>query len=111
MCAELEMSSRRRASAGSSTEGGLPMHAHRGSEEDKDPDLRQYDHSELDDPEYFESLDGHGVHEQNGGDEGTALDAKSGRARWFRIYVLHLLFMWNLRTYEYASVSSNPHRP
>ena len=88
------------------------MDVRRGSEEDKDPDHRQHDHSEPDDPDYFESLDGHGLAEQNGGYEGKAPDAKkSGRARWFRIYVLHLLFMWNLRTHEYASVSSSPQRP
>ncbi|KIN01571.1 hypothetical protein OIDMADRAFT_121292 [Oidiodendron maius Zn] len=40
----------------------------------------------------------------NRGEHRKVLDAKSGRAKWFRIYVLHLLFMWNLRTYEYASI-------
>jgi iron-regulated transporter 1 len=27
------------------------------------------------------------------------------RAKWWKVYALHLLFMWNSRTYEYVSVS------
>jgi len=26
------------------------------------------------------------------------------RARWWKVYLMHFLFMWNSRTYEYASV-------
>jgi hypothetical protein len=26
------------------------------------------------------------------------------RTKWWKIYTLHLLFMWNTRTYEYASI-------
>jgi hypothetical protein len=99
------MSTRRRASAGSSSESGLPMYVETGSEEDKDADAGQHDRAELDDPEYFESLNGNGIVEDDGLDDGKVLDTKTAGARWYRIYVLHLLFMWNLRTYEYASVS------
>lgn len=81
------------------------MYVETGSEEDKDSDAGQHDHAELDDPEYFESLNGNRIIEEDGIDDGKVLDTKSARARWYRIYVLHLLFMWNLRTYEYASVS------
>lgn len=28
------------------------------------------------------------------------------RAKWWKIYALHFLFMWNIRTYEFASVSN-----
>ncbi|KAG0646506.1 Solute carrier family 40 member 1 [Hyphodiscus hymeniophilus] len=28
----------------------------------------------------------------------------NGRKRWWKVYALHFLFMWNARTYEYASV-------
>lgn len=101
------MSSRRRPSAGSPTEGGFPMFTPNGREEDKGhEDIPPHDDdSELGDPEYFESLVANSPAVQNRGEDTQALDAKSGRGRWFRIYVLHLLFMWNLRTYEYASVS------
>lgn len=27
------------------------------------------------------------------------------RAKWWKVYLMHFLFMWNLRTYEYASAS------
>ena len=102
------MSTRRRASGSSSTAGGLPTLSPLGSEGDEIPEGRQHDHYELNDPEYFESLDGNVRPEVNGEERGKALDAKGSRAKWFRIYVLHLLFMWNLRTYEYASVSLIP---
>lgn len=105
------MSTRRRASAGASSDGGLPTYRYAGSERDKDPDAREHDHGELDYHEYFEVLEDNGFAEQNGNEHGKALGVKSGTAQWFRIYVLHLLFMWNLRTYEYASVSSNPQTP
>jgi hypothetical protein len=27
------------------------------------------------------------------------------RAKWWKVYLMHFLFMWNSRTYEYVSVS------
>ena len=30
---------------------------------------------------------------------------EAGRSKWWKIYALHFLFMWNTRMYEYASVS------
>jgi hypothetical protein len=99
------MSTRRRASGSSSSGGGLPTLSPVGIEGDENPEWRQYEHNGLDDPEYVEALDGNGRVEENVEEHRKALSAKTGRAKWFRIYVLHLLFMWNLRTYEYASVS------
>ena len=29
------------------------------------------------------------------------------RMKWWKVYALHFLFMWNTRTYEYASVLSS----
>lgn len=87
------------------------MYVETGSEEDKDADAAQQDHAELADPEHFESLNGHRIIEEDGIDDRTVLDTKSARSRWYRIYVLHLLFMWNLRTYEYASVGWTPSAP
>lgn len=104
------MSTRRRASGSSSTAGGLSTFSPLVGDGDEIPERRQHDNDELDDPEYFESLDDNEWPELNRGEHRKVLDAKSGRAKWFRIYVLHLLFMWNLRTYEYASVSLIPQR-
>lgn len=28
------------------------------------------------------------------------------KMKWWKVYALHFLFMWNTRTYEYASVST-----
>jgi hypothetical protein len=28
------------------------------------------------------------------------------RIKWWKVYVMHFLYMWNSRTYEYVSVSS-----
>jgi hypothetical protein len=37
------------------------------------------------------------------GDQKTAWEE---RMKWWKVYALHFLFMWNSRTFEYVSVSS-----
>jgi hypothetical protein len=32
---------------------------------------------------------------------------KEERWKWWRVYALHFLFVWNTRTYEYASVGAS----
>ena len=103
---EFAMSTRRRASGSSTTvEDGLtlPRYSHSESE-DEEGDARPPD-GELRDPEQFESLEGHGHAAANGDSWDKSRRVKSGREKLFRIYVMHLLFMWNSRTYEFASVS------
>ena len=35
------------------------------------------------------------------------ISAQDEKEKWRKIYALHFLFMWNTRTYEFASVSYN----
>lgn len=37
--------------------------------------------------------------------ESKPFSRASDRMKWWKVYSLHFLFMWNMRTYEYASVS------
>lgn len=103
------MSTRRRASGSATSDGALLLHDYAGSEDNEDPE-RQHDHSELNNPEYFEFLDDNGIAESSEDGHGKTPGVKTGREKWYRIYVLHLLFMWNLRTYEFASVSLTTQR-
>jgi len=34
-----------------------------------------------------------------------------GKSKWWTVYAMHFLFMWNSRTYEYVSVSQAPQLP
>jgi len=36
-----------------------------------------------------------------------SMSAQDEKEKWRKIYALHFLFMWNTRTYEFASVSCN----
>jgi len=47
------------------------------------------------------------VDELGFGDESIKVRVVGERAKWWKIYTMHFMFMWNTRTYEYASVSSS----
>ena len=59
-----------------------------------------------------EDEDGNGLDEMEFLDEGIegsflGHSTQGGdRAKWWKVYALHFLFMWNTRMYEYASVLS-----
>jgi hypothetical protein len=43
-----------------------------------------------------------GLSSEMGGERRTSWEE---RAKWWKVYALHFLFMWNSRTFEYVSVS------
>ena len=49
---------------------------------------------------------GGSVEGEYGGASGK-MSAQDEKEKWRKIYALHFLFMWNTRTYEFASVSYN----
>lgn len=47
----------------------------------------------------------------NGSPEGRLMDGwEDEQSKWWKLYVLHFLFMWNMRTYEFATVGNIPWR-
>jgi hypothetical protein len=92
-----------RRSSGSSTRSELAFIRERDDvssykhESDDEIDER----GSLDNFEELEVLDGIGLV----GEVQTKAIARAQRWKWWKVYALHLLFMWNSRTYEYASVS------
>lgn len=43
-----------------------------------------------------------GISTEEGGERRTSWEE---RMKWWKVYALHFLFMWNSRTFEYVSVS------
>ena len=43
-----------------------------------------------------------GLSSEGNGEQGTKWEE---RLKWWKVYALHFLFMWNSRTFEYVSVS------
>jgi hypothetical protein len=60
-----------------------------------------------DDDAFVEELEGARESEIWNGLQARKLSylGRDERWKWWKVYALHFLFMWNTRTYEYASVS------
>lgn len=70
-----------------------------GPDAELDSKLNMRTHEEV---EEVAPVSGMGEDDQASRDRGST--STSERRKWWRVYAMHFLFMWNIRTYEYVSV-------